>query len=359
MILIRFKLYLEDYNIADDLIRPHGPLFHRFLPNGRADAINIPVSDKRNKLEVWFEQRGYTKDGFISYDDQRIEVDIALIPRQCKIDGGSLVGEAYFANTTESEMKSVEADRQGDEYKQLSRRIIDFLLPPLSRFIEMLRTQFGQYWLKGIDRWDSRVQSLGSYCAMLGLTWSSDGKTFRLLSPTPLQMTVTAPSLPGRGFAEYLTRDDWARIKTSFDPQIPTSLALVILGSANRLLDTGHLRQALVEGVSACELALGEFLRKNKSLVEMLPEAFNQFSKLALPSQLTLAAAMTGLVEKDILSQALKAIDRRNEIVHEGRMPSVEDETLLRKLFQVSIVLLRLPECKLPGLAAFNQLQPP
>src|SRR5437867_819923 len=157
MLFLRFTVHLDNYEI-DKLVRPKGPLFHRWLPDGRADAIIVPTEDKRNRVELWFERKGYVNTGgFIRYDGKRAEVDVEVMKLQGHLDGGQLWGECQYAHATTSELDAIRQDREGsDDYVELAKRVVDFLYAPLSAFIDLLRIQYGKYWLPVLQPWDSR-----------------------------------------------------------------------------------------------------------------------------------------------------------------------------------------------------------
>lgn len=49
----------------------HGAVFHRWLPDGKNDAIELDVDDPNGKLKVWFERCGYTGDEKIIFDERK------------------------------------------------------------------------------------------------------------------------------------------------------------------------------------------------------------------------------------------------------------------------------------------------
>ena len=61
-LLLKFGIILESDRLLSDV---KGPLFHRWLPDGRQDSIVLATKDPNTKLEVWFERRGYADGNFI------------------------------------------------------------------------------------------------------------------------------------------------------------------------------------------------------------------------------------------------------------------------------------------------------
>jgi len=55
--------------------------FHRWLPDGRKDAVRFPTADTRNSLELWLERTGYVEGAFIKHDPERTEVSEDIMIR--------------------------------------------------------------------------------------------------------------------------------------------------------------------------------------------------------------------------------------------------------------------------------------
>lgn len=357
---IRFIIDLENYDI-DDLVRPKGPLFHRWLPDGRTDAIIVPVRDERNQLEIWFERKGYVKNGWIEYDGNRKEIDPAIMQRQAKLDAGHLRGEAIYVHVSPEELSAICENEIGSrEYITLGKRLVDFLHEPLSRFIDLIRTQYGQYWLRELPPWDSRTQSLGYYCStVLRISWSDSGASWRNFRPTESEATFESSMLPGRGYSEYLTEEDWRRLQKSFTPSQQVSLALRLSGRAHELYDSGHIRESFVQGVTALELAMNDQMQRGSKGNEQISKSLSQFLTLPLPTQVSVLATVTGISKTIRLDGVLQAIDIRNKIVHEGYSPSEGNKHLLFTLLQGVAAFLGLDEHKTPVLEPTNALSPP
>jgi hypothetical protein len=361
MLQISFTVHFENEGV-DEIIRPRGPLFHRWLPNGRQDAITIPVKDSRDHLELWFERRGYVDNRFIQYDRKRSEVDLNVMRQQAKLEAGQLWGEATFVHVTNEELKAVTDNRvDSDEYIAAGKRILDFLYEPLSIFIDVLRTQYGQYWLPELKQWDSRIESLGNYCSTtLWMRWREGrGNSWKRFQPTNLRSSYHVEPLPGRGYAEYLTQQDWQRLRETFDPEKKPSLAVILLGRAHELSDTGHARESFIQGVTALELAIQEALSRHKHRVERADASIDQFTNLPLRTQVLILASALGLPTSIDLNDVLHAIDVRHDIVHKGRYPKDQDARFLLPLLRCAAVFIGLDEHKTPVLVSANQLSPP
>ena len=91
MATLIFKLIvpLERHDI-EDFDRPHGPIFHRWLPDGEKDSILIQTKSRNVKVLVWFERCGFVQDGWIKFDYKKRETNSTILKRQAKLDAGPL-----------------------------------------------------------------------------------------------------------------------------------------------------------------------------------------------------------------------------------------------------------------------------
>ena len=355
MIFLSLTIPIVNYQI-DEYLRPNGPLFHRWLPKGREDALDISVMDERNYLKLWFERRGYVRNNsFIVYDKNREEVDEETMQRQASLDAGYLFGEARFAHISRYELVAIRNNNiNSEDYITLGKRLIEFLYEPIADFIDLLRLQYGQYWLMRLEKWDSRKESLGIYCTHnLGLKWrENESDYWRDFQPNDLRRIFTPERLPGRGYAEYLTENDWRRLQRDFNLCRKKTLTLSVLGRAHELCDNGHIQEAFVQGVTALELAIHDFMR-----CKVPSDSVEQFSKLPLHTQSFVLGTSIGISSVE-LNNTKKAIELRNKIVHEGQEAKDERRELFLSLLKVSSQFLGLKEFKIPVLVSSNQLSP-
>jgi len=105
-LLLKFGINLEakDTQFA---LEHHGPQFHRWLPDGEKDAILLDTGDPNAVLKVWFERRGFVRDGFIVYDRKRQEADSEIIPKQAVLDAGPLRGLLEIQEISAEEIMSL------------------------------------------------------------------------------------------------------------------------------------------------------------------------------------------------------------------------------------------------------------
>jgi hypothetical protein len=355
-LMFRFAVGLSRHDLPH-YDAPEGPYFHRWLPNGEMDAIDITNGNGLASLKLWFERTGFMDGGFIRYDRKRTEVDPNIMFRQGKLKAGALRGKAVINILLDSEISAIESDSQGsDEYVSAAKKIGKVLQPPLNNFISLLRTKYGQYWLQPLEHWDSRYQSIGADCSSsLFLHWSNDnGTTWNRFKPNESSVMMTVGA---RTFEECITLSDWEDIKKTFSPTKAPSLAATILSSALEFMDRELYRQAFIEGITALEIAISEFISK-KATNNMISESIKSFFQLPLRAQVSTLAISCNLIATQKIDETILSIEVRNEIVHEGKNPSEQNIKLLPALFQMVAAFLEEGTYKFPSINGGNVLYP-
>lgn len=355
---LRLTVSLENWDFQD-FERPHGPLFTHWLPNGVSDAIEIKCPHEGNNLRLWFARRGYINNGFIRYDTKRSEIDETVMKRQGKLEAGALHGQGVCVTFSTQEINAIKGNLIGHEdYIAAGKRVVDFLHKPISNLVALLKYQYGQYWLPEIEAWDSRRNTLGSYCSStLHLQWClKEDEEWENFLPTDKGETIAATL---GDFSEYLSKEDWDKIRTTADLNNDTSLASKILGRANELLDNEQLRQAFVEATTAAELAVYRHIKLKSNIIGIDETHLKQFFELPLIKQLAITTIISEVTSGELIKKALKAIEIRNKIVHEGFHPDATDTEALKSLFCIVAALLNIRH-KFPGLnSGSNKLDAP
>jgi len=358
--LLRFGIQLREYDISSHL-RRNGPLFHRWLPDGEKDAIVLDIPKSKAQLKLWFERRGFVEDGQIRYDSNRREVDSDIMIKQGVLEGGPLMGLLMGFVLSEEELVALQNDRKGDPaYEALGKRAINLVHAEVSRFIHIIRRNYGQYWVRELEKWDSRKDTLGRYCdVILNSKWSlDDGKTWHPFVPNdPVgNLYITIESIKKR-FMQYISREDWQCLAHYWRKEYTPPPSANILLRAHELLDQGNLRHAFIEGTSAFEVALSEFMQDKLRGNKILEKSLSSFYQLSLSSQLTGIAVTLGLDLQDI-ENAKKAIDIRNDIVHENHDPPPSSKDKLQGLMNVTASLIPGPNIRFPTINPGNAIYP-
>ncbi|MDD3926782.1 MAG: hypothetical protein PHT33_09010 [bacterium] len=239
--------------------------------------------------------------------------------------------------------------------------IIDIIQPAVSRVIDILRATYGQYWLREFEKWDSRENSLGSYCSSyLQMKWSlDDGAHWKDFIPG--EKIIYGIAVLHTDYSEYLDYNDWLELQKLIDDKYEPSLATHLVAQANNLMEHCNFEFALVTAVTAFEIAVEEYLRKaweDKGANEEISSLISAINKLSLINKVDLICVSLNDVSLDCIEHAKKAISKRNKVVHEGlRLPRTTDtKDKLRGLISVIDALLGLPKLRHPLANAGNAI---
>lgn len=357
---LRFRINLEGSEFSP--FSHHGPLFHRWLPNGENDAIVLQTEDANAELKFWFERHGFVERDFIRFDKERHEVDPTVMVKQAILDAGPLVGLLSIWDLPEEELAPLRNNRKGDpRYETLGKKILKIIQPPLSRFIDTLRINFGQYWIRELEEWNSREHSLGSYCGLrLNLKWSLDeGKTWIPFMPNdPVGEMRPVIIRMNKRFDDYITQEDWRHLAEVVKEKYEPSPAALILHRTHEHLDQGNLKYAFIEGVTALEVALHEFVRDKLGGINALLTSVQSFWGLPLVAQVTIVVGTLEKVTQGDMENTVKAITTRNKIVHDGYNPASIVKSELLGLMKTVAVLLSGPEFRFPAINPGNAIKP-
>ncbi|MBD8847320.1 hypothetical protein [Priestia megaterium] len=364
-LLLKFKVNLksEDYQ-KDFVYKPKEVLFHRFLPNGIKDALEIEY-DEFSKIKLFFERYGVVADtGYIRFDYDMKDVDSEVVERQAVLDGGPLFGLIELENVDQNEYDAVVSNKIGDDsYVRLGKRLVtNMIYPYVKRMIDHLSLTYGQYWLGNLKKWDSRERSIGYYCSsVLGLKWSNDGgSTWNNFLPSEVGGQVISASIVLRTNVgeDYLHKEDWSKLEELIKSDFEHSLGASVLSKAHINADQGNLKYALIEAVTALEIAMGERVNENLKGNNHLIKSLDRFWKLPMPAKLTTISSLLGNISVNEIETSIEVISVRNAVMHEASdLPPNLDRKLKVFMNVISKILIG-PEYRFPMLDGGNALIP-
>jgi len=358
IVFLKFGVNLEDYQSSGNF-RKHGPLFNKWLPDGEEDALLLNIDDLEDFiviLKLWFERRGSVRKDQIVFDYEKREVSTEIMSSQESLDAGPLLGSIELSGLSVEQLNLLYDDKVGDNcYEKIGKMIVNKIIyPNVNKLLNIIRVNYGQYWVAPLEKWDSRNQSLGSYCQNIELKWSLDRKIWKPFIPNNPEEYLTLV-LRDKSEEEtlLLTKNDWKDIlklgKTGYDP----TLAAECLARTDELLNRGNLKYALIEGVTAIEVALDEVIRsKLEYNYHSKGEHIRIFSNLELTSRLKMVVTFIDKIAPDDMELTLKAINTRNKIVHEGLSPGDEVKNEINALQRTIAILLK--EQKFKYISDFN-----
>jgi len=355
-LLLKFRI---DFWRPDGIfaIEHQWPVFHRWLPDGEKDALSFDMKDPNIALKIWFERWGVVQSGLIEYRGEKQEFDPAIIPTQGYLVGGPLFGLLIIDNIPDENIDFLQENKNSDQsFINLGKRVVqDLICPQVSRFIKILRIKYGQYWLQQFEGWDARVVDIGTYCRdTLRLQWSPDeGVTWSPFVPEPKEryISVVWTGASVSSLREYITEDDWKELATLVRDGYEPSLASTLLAQTHRLLDQENWKQALIEGCTALEVAIDEYIRQRMgSDTKLYNQVTSRFNDMRLRFQVMFIGTFLDRISLDDLNHTIDAIEMRNQVVHDGWEPTSPKEvkTALRGLIMLTMLLLPESGFKFP-----------
>jgi hypothetical protein len=345
--LIRFEINLESDSIHE-WSRPHGPLFHRWLPDGQREAIQLNTGHPSATIRVWFERFGFvnTRPEWreIVFDRSQHAVDPAVMDKQGILSAGPLMGELRLEKYGKDEIQAVtQAQLDAPAYIALAKQVLNtFILPTASKFIRVLQLDFGQYWLCPPQPWDSQIISLGSYCRALRMAWSIDeGKTWAQFQPTNQGVFKVTVHLHDE-FDRYIRESDWKGLADLANTAPTDSLTLRLLLSSRERLDTyNDIRFALVESVTAVEVCIAEMRQQAMATsIKFIQATFPSWGAMNDREKFALLALVAGNIPHERVELACAAWGYRNKVVHEGWSPNAKQAADIKKTLESLILVL-------------------
>lgn len=295
-----------------------GPLFHKWLPDNEKSAIILQAFRENIKIKVWFERRGLVKNGEIIYDAQKKEVDTSRLSKQYLLSGGYLFGSFEMTDITQEELEVMTQNLQGNDlYVNLGKRIAKMLAPPIIIFVDILRINYGQYWLRQFHKWDSQKQSIGSYCRRIFLRWKTGSDNIRHnFIPNKLVNKIILEMWDDDKYLSYLTSEDWEDIRKLVKTDFTPDLAIEILNRAHEEWDHNNYSRAIVDAITALEIAINKRLKK-VNVDNKFQKQINKFDdKWDLDTKIFVI--FYDLVSKETLLNAIQCKELRDQIVHKG-----------------------------------------
>src|SRR5262245_15728 len=275
-LLLRFAIVLENPAVEpfDPLSgeRRHGPLFHKWLPDGDKDSIELNVDEPEAELRVWFEQNGFIENGRVRFDYERKELDAKTISQHPVLDAGPLIGTLKLLNVADEAFEALLQNRVGDPpYVAFGRRVAHLIYDPVSRLLNVLRTNYGQYWISDLKEWNPREQSLGSYFSLVIQTkWSlDDGVTWSDFLPDNPEQLPSSDSTP-EAYESLLTQQDWRELQKHLSEGYEPKLAAELVTKTHQLIERQDLRGAVLQTMLALEVAVNEFMHRKMRMNKVL-----------------------------------------------------------------------------------------
>jgi len=224
--------------------------------------------------------------------------------------------------------------------------------------VNIFRELYRQYWIRNIENWDSRTKSLGTYCNYdLSMKYSlNNGKTWTKFQPDAHRHEIHVTSEISDDFSDYISKDDWIEIKSLFKKSFIPSMASVFLTQAFATCDKGDLKKSFIETVTALEIALECTIKKNPKITKTIIDSIQSFESLPLRAQFGIIALLYNNINSKDIENSIKAIEIRNNIVHEGYSPKESERFFLNSLLVSISRIINEQVTKFPSINSGNCL---
>lgn len=224
----------------------------------------------------------------------------------------------------------------------------------VNRFIAFVRCNKGQYWLKPLlfdkMRLSSNIKELSTLVSSTNDNWS--------------EFIVKKPSsfiLPLQNDMNTLVKEDWQCLEDFVKSQSRSNLALELIANAYQLLDDNYSRSSIIEACCALEAAVSIFkdledfswLERSEFSARIPSENIeSQIKHLGFSSTIKILFPIIfteNEVPQEVLCDCCRAIEIRNNIVHNGTgQRKVSKNHLKRILPSVEFLCKFLLKPKLP-----------
>lgn len=217
-----------------------------------------------------------------------------------------------------------------DFCKSVVKNIIE---PTMKSIIDTLILKYHQFWITEFSEWNSRKESLSQYCYKINMQWRIDNGESRLFSPSGTNYTSQSFQLDHDLNQKYIMKSDWKDIQEDLDNKVSYGIASQLLTRAHSYSEVGDIRISFIEGISALEITLDEFIRLKSELYPYLTDHIQHFYNLNNKQKISYLKAFSNILDNMNIEKIFKCIDIRNKIVHDGYTPNSNEKQSLLDLF--------------------------
>jgi hypothetical protein len=233
-----------------------------------------------------------------------------------------------------------------NHYSELADVIQNSIAHRVNRLLDYARAIKRQFRLPTIET----SENPGQFFLRHGARCAIDGVDVRFDPDRTITIRVTMNSDP----ETMIRQEDWETVRGFVVGNRRTPLIEELIANARSLANNGHRRNALVEVVTALEIALGRYAAKAD------PRGINRFQgrleaesigalvrKVGLRGSFGLAIPLLFTEEEfplEMLTSCRAAIDQRNNVVHNGaRDVDPGDLTVFINRIEASCKILQNP----------------
>jgi hypothetical protein len=225
-------------------------------------------------------------------------------------------------------------DELNNSYKKLGEEVLQSSLEVYNRFVAFVRNNKGQYWLSEHKFDKNRISSMN---VEFNSKVSSNNCDWVRWCPPFVDNIIIILSDDDDKIS--IKENEWKEINQFISGNSRLDLVLELLANTRSLIDAEYLRSAIIEAVSALEVAIDSFgeaprigdLLPNEQVGRLyLGNLGRTIEKIGLLPTVDFILPLLfppTILPTEIIAQCRRAIELRNTIVHHGQRNIVEDET--------------------------------
>lgn len=306
-----------------------GLIFNRWLPGEENEGLVF--DDTEIATRIWFDMNCLDQ-GFVPLmRDFSNWANVTVAKVFVDVTAKNISDELIDFIFRPSEGSVNHDPHMAPRFEDLNRKVILTALKCLHRLIDYFRIEKGQYWL-------------GNYRCLYD-TYLLDDRT-----RTPFHIAFKAKARtstadwvewkpPYKGVLaidgglerRYVTREDWPQVRAFIKSQARPTLILELLANSESLARNGFRRSALIEAVSALEVAVVNFSKAPRWDQIRIRDFARRADTRSFDSQVehlgfsgTLRYLIPIVVDQEVLpsellSQCYAALMERQNIVHNGQ----------------------------------------
>ncbi len=314
-------------------------VFHQWVPlNNKDDALLTNRDNMTVKLWCDLNCCPQLREADLPIINRLISIVVDKVYIDLEIQGISdeLAGFIY----EEKERRGLGLEKNPDErykrlrreYSELGQQVLQAALDAFNRLISYARIK-GQYWLepRSID-FNRMTSDFIEFDAKV----KTEGREWIPWFPALSSLIKLRSEDPKR----FITQEDWSEVSKFLKEKSRPDLVLELLANSEALASKGYRRNAIIEAVTALEIAISNFAESPKIDKLIETKLVNRIDTAHLKPQIehlglsgTVRYLLPLLFEERILlteliNQCQSAINIRGNIVH-NKQRDVKEETLL------------------------------
>ncbi len=325
-------------------------IFNRWLPVNEDDALVFAENDLQ--LKIWFDITCASGAFPIAEDELSRLVNVPTYRVFVDVTLKDMPDDLAAFILAQPEEESASSNELGIEYERLGERLMETAIRYVNRLISYVRNEKGQYWLEQyvFDRENVSSHNVAFEARARIVAKGTDWFPWK-----PTRTGVVRVSIRMGDDPRYLRREEWQQIPDFLASKARPNLVLELLANAESLAATGHRRSALIEAVTALEIAVNRFSESPRLNEVAGSGQVDRFDIASLHSQvrhLGFSATVRYLLPlllseealpKDLLSICWNAIATRANVVHQGQRDVDEGNLLpmVQAVRQVCEILIK------------------